>query len=126
MPDAAALALQAVGGFVLGGIIGYAIRKAAKWVLIAIGFFLLPVFGLWYLGLLSVNWDKLNEVVGRIVEWLGVNLSNMTSAIASAGVFGISGIVGFLFGLSGLKHSALGVGADYRFVRRRSDERGDW
>jgi len=108
--DPSTLALQAVGGFTVGALIGYAIRKAAKWVLVAIGFMLLPVFGLWYLGVLNVNWEGVNELVGRFVEWLGLNLSNMSLAIANAGAFGISGLLGFFFGISnGLKHSILPV-----------------
>jgi len=120
--DPSTLALQAVGGFVVGGLIGYAIRKAAKWVLVAIGFMLLPVFGLWYLGVLNVNWEGVNELVGRFVEWLGLNLSNMSLAIASAGAFGISGLLGFFFGISGgFRHSIFPEPVrHFRFVKRKS------
>jgi len=119
--DPTTLVLQATGGFVVGGLIGYALRKAAKWVLVAVGFMLLPVFGLWYLGLLSVNWEGVNEFVGRLVEWLGINLSSTVTAITTSGVFGISTVVGFLMGLAGLRHTALFI-PRRRFVRRRVGE----
>jgi len=116
--DVSTLALQAVGGFVVGGLIGYALRKAAKWLLIAVGFMLLPVFGLWYLGLLNVNWEGVNELVGRLIEWLGINLSNTVTAVTTAGAFGVSTVVGFLVGLTGLRHTAF-IYYGRKFVRRR-------
>jgi len=119
--DPSTLALQAVGGFVVGGLIGYAIRKATKWVLVAIGFMLLPVFGLWYLGVLNVNWEGVNELVGRLVKWLGLNLSNMSLALASAGAFGVSSLLGFFFGVTGgFRHSVFPVEpTTKKFVKRR-------
>ncbi|RLF08532.1 MAG: hypothetical protein DRJ60_00275 [Thermoprotei archaeon] len=127
--DASTLALQAVGGFVAGGLIGYAIRKAAKWILVATGFMLLPVFGLWHLGLVSVNWEGVNELVGKFVGWLGMNLSDMSLVLASAGAFGVSGLLGFFFGISGgFRHSIFPVPTrHFRFVKRKSrsaEERG--
>ena len=120
--DPSTLALQAVGGFTVGALIGYALRKATKWLLLAIGFMLLPVFGLWYLGVLSVDWSAVNELVGRFVEWLGINLSNMSLALASAGAFGISGLLGFFFGISGgFKQTVVpSPTKHFRFVKRKS------
>lgn len=119
--DPSTLALQAVGGFVAGSLIGYALRKIARWMLIAIGFLLLPIFGLWYVGVLNVNWEAVNEVVGKIVHWLGINISNMTQALASAGALGISGAVGFVFGVSdGFRQTIAPVApATKKYVRRR-------
>jgi len=118
--DPSTLALQAVGGFVIGGLVGYAIRKVAKWLLVAVGFMLLPVFGLWYLGVLHVNWEGLNDLAGKIIGWLGMNLSDMSSAMLSTGAFGISGMIGFLFGFSGgFKHSIFPE-APKRFVKRKN------
>lgn len=118
--DASTLALQVIGGFTLGAIIGYVLRKAAKWVLIIIGIFLLPVVGLWYLGVLDVNWAGLNELVGRLVEWLGVNLSDLSMALASTGALGISGLIGLMFGLSGgFRHTVFDTPKQYKFIRRK-------
>jgi len=120
MMEPTSLMLQAVGGFVLGGLIGYAIRKVTKWILAAIGFLLLPIFGLWYVDVLNVNWEGVNEIVYKIVEWLGMNLSNASTFLASAGTFGVSTAVGFIFGMSGgfFRHS-IHFEERRRFVRRK-------
>jgi len=120
--DPSTLALQAVGGFTVGALIGYALRKATKWLLLAIGFMLLPVFGLWYAGVLDVNWEGVNALMGRLTEWLGVNISNMSLAITSAGAFGISGLLGFFFGISGgFRHTIFPEPMrQFRFVKRKS------
>lgn len=126
MIDPATLALQTVGGFMVGGLIGYALRKAAKWFLLLLGFMLLPIFGLWYLGLLYVNWAGVNALVAKIISWLGVNLSNMGLAIASMGMLGLGTLFGFFFGLTGgFRQSILEVFEDERenvkrFVKRKT------
>jgi len=119
--DPSTLALQAVGGFTAGALIGYALRKATKWLLLAIGFMLLPVFGLWYLGLLDVNWEGVNAIIGRLMEWIGVNLSNMSLALTSAGALGVSGLLGFFFGATGgFRHSVFPVEpTTKKYVKRK-------
>jgi len=99
--DPSILVLQGVGGFTLGALIGYALRKTTKWLLLLIGFMLLPVFGMWYIGVLDVNWEGVNTIIGRLMEWIGINLSNMSLALTSAGALGISGLLGFFFGVTG-------------------------
>ncbi len=117
MTDPTILALQATGGFVVGSLIGYAARKLAQWILLAIGFALLPIAGLWYLGIISVNWAGLNALIGKAVAWLGMNLSSASTALASAGTFGIASVAGFLFGFSGgFRHSVFG---EKKFVKKR-------
>jgi len=122
--DVSILALQAVGGFTVGALIGYVVKKLTRWALIAVGFMLLPVFALWYVGVLYVNWDYVNELVGRFASWLGANVSDMASAVASMGLFGFSTVFGFVFGLtSGFKDTifpAVNSNA-YKFVRRKKE-----
>jgi len=121
--DPATLALQAVGGFMVGSLIGYALRKLAKWTLLGIGFMLLPVFGLWYLGVLNVDWEGLSSLVARFIEWLGVNLSDMSLAVTSAGLMGLTGLFGFVFGITGgFRHTVFPMSMrQYRFVKRKKD-----
>lgn len=122
--DPSVLALQAVGGFTVGALIGYALRKITKWALLAVGFMLLPIFGLWYVGVLNVNWEGVNTLVGRLMEWLGVNLSSMSLALASAGAFGVSGLLGFFFGVSGgFRHAIFPVAPTTRkYVKRKEEQ----
>jgi len=126
MPDPTILAVQAVGGFSVGALIGYAMRKLAKWALIGLGFILLPIFCMWQAGILNVNWQKVNIVVGEFMRWLGVNIANATEAIASAGAFGVGGLFGFVFGFSGgfgLKQNIFSVSRT-RFVKRKGVQNG--
>jgi len=124
MVDVSVLALQAVGGFTVGALIGYVVKKLARWALIAVGFMLLPIFVLWYVGVLYVNWGYVNELVGRFATWLGVTTSDMMSSLASMGLFGFSTVFGFVFGLtSGFKDTVLPVDNSnaYKFVRRKKE-----
>jgi len=110
------IALQAVGGFLVGSLIGYALRKVTKAILVAIGIMLLPVFGLWYLGVIEVNYEKLTEYIERIVGWFGMNISNISVATS---VFGVCWTLGLVFGFSaGFRHMISPVKC-YRFVRRK-------
>jgi len=120
------LAIQAVGGFTVGALIGYAMRKLAKWVLVALGFLLLPIFGLWQAGVLNVNWQRINMLVGEFMQQLGVNIANAAEAIASAGAFGVGGLFGFVFGFSGgfgLKQNVYPVSRT-KFVKRKGARNG--
>jgi len=121
--DPSIIALQAVGGFTVGALLGYALRKATKLILLAIGFMLLPIFGLWQLGVLDVNWEGVNEVVARFVQWLGMNLSDASLTLASTGVLGMSGLFGFFFGLTGgFRHTIFPVPKrNYRYVKRKEN-----
>lgn len=116
--DPSILAVQAVGGFTVGAIIGYALRKVTKWILIGIGILLLPMVALWHFGIISVDWDALNQAVGNFVNWIGVNLSDASSALTSAGALGVSGLVGLAFGVSGGFRGTV-FPVEKRFIRRK-------
>ena len=125
--DLQILALQAVGGFTIGAVLGYVTRKLAKVFIFAIGLALLPIALLWYAGVLYVNWAVLNELVGRIVTWFLGAVKGFEDALASASVFGVSTVIGFLFGLAApALHSVYKPSEYYRFVKRkvRESERG--
>jgi uncharacterized membrane protein (Fun14 family) len=98
--DLQIVALQAVGGFTVGALVGYVCRKLGKYVLLGLGLLLLPLVVFWQMGVFQVNWAMVNEMVGRFVTWLAGNVRSMSDALASAGVFGLSSLVGFLFGLA--------------------------
>lgn len=121
--DPQVLALQAVGGFTVGAILGYASRKLAKVLILAVGIALLPIALLWYAGVLYVNWSALNELVGRGVTWFLGAVKGFEDALASASVFGVSSVIGFLFGLaSPALYSVYKPSEFYRFVKRKVGE----
>jgi len=115
--DLTTLALQAAGGFVTGALIGYALRKAVKVFLTVLGLWLLSIVALGQMGVIVINWEALNELVTKIVSWLGMKTSDVASFISSAGVFGVTLAVGFFAG-AGFLHAAFEI-RRFRFVRRK-------
>jgi len=115
--DLATLALQAAGGFVTGALIGYALRKAIKVFVTVLGLWLLSVVYLGYIGVVTINWNKLNELVTNILSWLGIQSGNITSFISSAGIFGLTLAVGFFAG-AGFLHAVTNP-RRFKFVRRK-------
>ena len=118
--DLSTLALQAAGGFVTGALIGYALRKAVKVFLTILGLWLLSIVALGQMGVIAINWEALNELVTKIVSWLGMKTSDVASFISSAGVFGVTLAVGFFAG-AGFLHSAYRL-PSFKFVRRKEEE----
>ena len=104
--DASIIVLQVIGGFTLGAVIGYILRTLGKIALIAIGLSLLPVVILWHLGVLYVDWNALNRLVGEFAMWISGQVKSIEEGLASMGVFGLSCAAGFIFGLvAGFGHS---------------------
>jgi uncharacterized membrane protein (Fun14 family) len=120
--DASIVVLQVIGGFTLGAVIGYILRMLGKIALVAIGLSLLPVVILWHFGVLYVDWDALNRLIGGFAMWIGGQVKSIEEGLAAAGVFGLSSVVGFVFGLvAGFGHSVVPV-EKRRFVRVKSSE----
>jgi len=113
------LALQATGGFVTGTLIGYALRKAVKVALTVLGLWLLSIVSLSYVGIVTVNWAALNELVAKAIGWLGMSSENIASFISSAGVFGLTLSIGFFTG-AGFLHTA-NFQRKFYFVKRKSN-----
>jgi uncharacterized membrane protein (Fun14 family) len=120
--DPQVLALQAIGGFTIGAVIGYAVRKLAKVFIFAVGLALLPIALLWYAGVLYVNWSALNVLVGRGVTWFLGAVKGFEDALASASVFGVSTVIGFLFGLATPALHSVYKPSEYKFVKRKVGE----
>lgn len=125
--DPQILALQAIGGFTIGAVLGYVTRKLAKVLIFAMGLALLPIALLWYAGVLYVNWTALNELIGKIITWFLSATKSFEDALTSASVFGVSTAIGFIFGLASPALFSVYKPAEYsRFVKRkvRESERG--
>jgi uncharacterized membrane protein (Fun14 family) len=121
--DASIVVLQVIGGFTLGAVIGYILRTLGKIALIAIGLSLLPVVILWQLGVLYVDWGALSRLIGGFAMWIGGQVKSIEEGLVAAGVFGLSSVVGFVFGLvAGFGHSIALPVEKRRFVRVKNNE----
>lgn len=87
------LGTGAVGGFV----VGYAIKKVAKLIVILIGIFLLALIYLSSQDIVSVNYGKLSEAVEGWLGGAGQAVSWLTPIIAHLPFAG-SFLVGFFLG----------------------------
>ena len=56
-------------GAICGFIIGFAIKKAIKLLMIIAGFFLLILVYLGYSGVITINFEKLFQTVGNLLSW---------------------------------------------------------
>jgi uncharacterized membrane protein (Fun14 family) len=65
------------GGFFVGILIGYAIKKVVKLAAVVIGLFFAGIAYLQYQQILSVNWNKLQATSQNLLS----NLANSTSQI---------------------------------------------
>ena len=80
----------------LGFLAGYALKKILKVVMVLAGLFVLGLLGLSYMGIITVNFAALEDVVRRGVEGLaGWSPDALTQVIPLSGGF----ILGFILGL---------------------------
>ena len=122
--DASVVVAQVVGGFALGAVIGYILRALGKVALLAVGFALLPLVVFWHLGVFTVNWAVVSRLVGDFVMWISGQAESIEEGLAGAGVFGLSALAGFMFGLlSGFRHTITQPDST-RFVRVKRFVRG--
>jgi len=90
------VATEAVGGFTVGALIGYATKAILKITAIGLGFFLLILLWLSSSGLIIVNWPAIQTWLSNVLTNLfGQNLSGTFSL----GVLGTAGVGGFFYGL---------------------------
>lgn len=85
--------------FVVGFAIAYAVRTFVKISLVAIGVFVLGLFGLQYLGVVEVHWDALSGHYDSARDYLSAQTSSfkdfMTGHLPSAGSAVAGMVVGF-------------------------------
>jgi len=93
-----AILFQAGGGLVLGFAAGYASKKLAKIFLLGVGLLALALVALAYLGIVTVNWDKLALLVERALTGVQATAYSIQSFIIASVPFAGSFIAGFLIG----------------------------
>jgi len=84
-------------GAICGFIIGFAIKKAIKLLILLAGFFLLILIYLGYSGIITINFDKLFEAVKNMLN-LGQQASGWIAPIISTLPLTGSFILGLILG----------------------------
>jgi uncharacterized membrane protein (Fun14 family) len=87
------LGIGGVGGF----IVGYALKKLAKIVVVIIGLFFLALFYLSYQGVINIDFDKFLELMSSLLG-LAAGAQNILAVVMASLPFAGSFTVGFLAG----------------------------
>ncbi len=100
MPDMEVLlplVVSVSGGFLLGFLVGYALKKMLKLAAVIAGVFLLGLIALDYTGIISVNYEALEKLLGGLASTLLGNnelLATLASNLPVSGGFVLGLIVG--------------------------------
>jgi len=95
------IAYQLGVGGVLGFFVGYAVKKLTKIVAVLAGVLAFILIYLGYQGVISMNYDKLAEMLGRLLGTAGQTASLLTPIVANlpfAGSFILGAAVGLKVG----------------------------
>ena len=84
-------------GAICGFIIGFAIKKAMKLLMIIAGFFFLILVYLGYSGVITINFEKLLQAVGNLLSW-GQQAADWLTIIISTLPLTGSFILGLILG----------------------------
>jgi len=93
-PLAFQLGIGGIGGF----IVGFAIKKLSKLILILIGLFIALLIYLGAQGVIDINYGALWDAVSGLVSWAGSALSWLIGVLSLL-PFAASFVAGFLLGL---------------------------
>ena len=107
--DLAPFAGTVGGGFLIGLITGYAIKKVIKLAAIIVGLFIAAVAYLQYQRILNVDWHKFQAISQNGIDWVADALTHVSSTMGAShpgtlsniGIQLISSVsVGFAIGLA--------------------------
>lgn len=79
--DIAPFAGTVGGGFLVGFITGYAIKKVIKLAAVIVGLFIAALAYLEYQRILSVDWDKVQAMSQNGIDWIADALTHVSSTI---------------------------------------------
>ena len=82
--DLAPLAGTVGGGFLLGFVTAYAIKKVIKLAAIIVGLFIAALAYLQYQRILSVDWDKVQAVSQSGINWVADALPHVSSTMGAS------------------------------------------
>lgn len=87
------LGVGGIGGF----IVGYAVKKIVKVVVVLLGLLILGLLYMGYVGIIPINYDKLAEATQGLLGATGPATETITS-LASHLPFAASFVIGFILG----------------------------
>lgn len=94
--DPVGIVVLGVGGFCIGVLIGIALKTAAKILMYVAGLYLASLLVLSNLGIITVNWAGLAELLTKITAFMS-GLAN-TNVLTSTGAFGVAATMGMIYG----------------------------
>lgn len=82
------------GGFLIGFVTGYAIKKVIKLAAVIVGLFIAALAYLEYQRILSVDWHKVQAISQNGIDWAADALTHVSSTMGAShqGVFSNIGI----------------------------------
>jgi len=99
------LLASTVGGLLVGYFVGYAVKKAVKFLMALVGLYILSLFALAYYGIVIFNVDRIWELLSMLAEKLtssfrapGLDLAELSS-IGPYVLPGTSFLIGLIYGL---------------------------
>jgi len=82
--DLAPFAGTVGGGFYIGLITGYAIKKVIKLAAVILGLFIAPLAYLQYQRILNVDWHKVQTFSQNGIDWVADALTHISSTISTS------------------------------------------
>jgi uncharacterized membrane protein (Fun14 family) len=82
--DFASFAGTVGGGFCIGFVTGYAIKKVIKLAAIIVGLFIAALAYMEYQRILSVDWHKVQAVSQNGIDWVADALTHVSSTIGAS------------------------------------------
>ncbi|MFY9871452.1 MAG: FUN14 domain-containing protein [Candidatus Nitrosopolaris sp.] len=82
--DLAPFAGTVGGGFLIGFITGYAIKKVIKLAAVIVGLFIAVLAGMEYQRILSVDWHKVQAVSQNGIDWVADALTHVSDNIGAS------------------------------------------
>ncbi|MGA9152493.1 MAG: FUN14 domain-containing protein [Candidatus Nitrosopolaris sp.] len=82
--DLAPLAGTVGGGFLIGLITGYAIKKVVKLATVIVGLFIAALAYLEYMRILNVDWHKVQTISQNGIDWVADALTHVSSTMGAS------------------------------------------
>jgi len=83
-PDLAPFAGTVGGGFLVGFITGYAIKKVIKFAAVIVGLFIAALAYVEYQRILSVDWHNIQSISQSAIDWVADALTHIPGTIGTS------------------------------------------